>query len=211
MRSILTGFFLTLTSLTAIAQNDVEAIKILDKFSAIALGAPSVSMKFTMDVADQVEGTNNSSSGSIIFSRDRYRLDMPDNIIWFNGETSWSYLPAEKEVTVAKPDKKDDSFMSRPSAIFSVYKKGYKVRLLEEKSSSYLIDLYPEDINSDHIRIRLIIGKPLLDLKSIEYKYKNGVTAILTVKEYDLKQQPDNSEFTFSSDKYKGVEIIDMR
>ena len=211
MRSILTGFFLTFTSLAAILQNDDEAIKILDKFSALALGAPSVYMKFTMEAVDQVEGTNNSSSGSIIFSRDRYRLEMPDNIIWFNGETSWSYLPAEKEVTLAKPDKKDNSFMTRPSAIFSVYKKGYKVRLLEEKSSSYLIDLYPEDINSDHIRIRLSIGKPLLDLKSIEYKYKNGVTAILTVKEYDLKQQPDNSEFTFSPDKYKGVEIIDMR
>jgi outer membrane lipoprotein-sorting protein len=211
MRTFLTSLFLILISLTAVAQNDAEAVKILDKFSALALGAPSVSMKFTMETIDQVEGTNNSSTGSIILSKDRYKLDMTDNIIWFNGETSWSYLPAEKEVTIAKPDKKDNSFMSRPSAIFSVYKKGYKVRLLEEKSSSYLIDLYPEDINSDHIRIRLNIGKPSLDLKSLEYKYKNGVTAILTVNEYDLKQQPDNSEFTFSPDKYKGVEIIDMR
>jgi outer membrane lipoprotein-sorting protein len=211
MRIFLTSLFLILISLTAVAQNDAEAVKILDKFSALALGAPSVSMKFTMETIDQVEGTNNSSTGSIILSKDRYKLDMTDNIIWFNGETSWSYLPAEKEVTIAKPDKKDNSFMSRPSAIFSVYKKGYKVRLLEEKSSSYLIDLYPEDINSDHIRIRLNIGKPSLDLKSLEYKYKNGVTAILTVNEYDLKQQPDNSEFTFSPDKYKGVEIIDMR
>jgi outer membrane lipoprotein-sorting protein len=211
MRSILTGFFLTFIFLAAIAQNDTEAIKILDKFSALALGAPSVSMKFTLETIDQVEGTNNSSPGSIIFSKDRYRLDMPDNIIWFNGEISWSYLPDEKEVTIAKPDKKDNSFISRPSAIFSVYKKGYKVRLLEEKSGSYSIDLYPEDINSDHIRIRLSIGKSLFDLKSLEYKYKNGVTAILNVNEYDLKQQPDNSEFTFSPDKYKGVEIIDMR
>jgi len=211
MRTFISVLLLVLTSLTATAQNDAEAVKILDKFSALALGAPSVSMKFTMETIDQVEGTNNSSTGSIILSKDRYRLDMTDNIIWFNGETSWSYLPAEKEVTVTKPDKKDNSFMSRPSAVFSVYKKGYKVRLLEEKSSSYLIDLYPEDINSDHIRIRLNIGKPLLDLKSLEYKYKNGVTAILTVNEYDLKQQPDNSEFTFSPDKYKGVEIIDMR
>jgi outer membrane lipoprotein-sorting protein len=123
----------------------------------------------------------------------------------------WSYLPVEKEVTISKPERKENSFLSKPSAVFSVYKKGYKVRLLEETSGSYLIDLYPEDINSDHVRIRLNIGKPALDLKSLEYKYKNGITAILTVREYDLKQQPDNSEFTFSPDKYKGVEIIDMR
>ena len=43
--------------------------------------------------------------------------------------------------------------------IFSMYKKGYKSRLIEEKSDSYLIDLYPEDIKSDLVRVRLSIGK----------------------------------------------------
>jgi outer membrane lipoprotein carrier protein len=211
MRTFLISLFLVYTAVNAFAQNDAEAIKILDRFSALALGAPSVSMKFSLETIDQVEGTHNSVSGSIILSKDRYWLDMTDNIIWFNGETSWNYLPAEKEVTIAKPDKKDNSFQSKPSAVFSVYKKGYKIRLLEEKADSYLIDLYPEDMNSDHIRIRLGIGKPLLDLKSLEYKYKNGITVILNVKDYDLKQKPDNSTFIFSPEKYKGVEINDMR
>jgi outer membrane lipoprotein carrier protein len=211
MRTFLIGSFLFLVSLTAYTQNDQEAVKILDRFSELALAAPSVSMKFNLETIDQVEGTNNNVSGSIILSKDKYRLDMTDNIIWFNGETSWSYLPAEKEVTIARPDKKDNSFQSKPSSVFSIYKKGYKTRLLEEKADSYLIDLYPEELNSDHIRIRLSIGKPSLDLKSIEYKYKNGVTVKLTVKEYDLKQNPDNSVFIFQPEKYKGVEINDMR
>jgi outer membrane lipoprotein-sorting protein len=198
-------------SIAALSQSDAEAVKILDRFSSVALGAPSVSMKFNLETIDQVEGTNNNVSGTIILSKDKYKLDLTESIVWYNGETSWSYLPAEKEVTIAKPDKKDNSFQSRPSAVFSIYKKGYKVRLLEEKAMSYLIDLYPVDINSDHIRIRLNIGKPLLDLKGIEYKYKNGITVILTVSEYDLKQKPDNSLFQFAPDKYKGVEIIDMR
>jgi len=211
MKKFLIGFFLVIFFLPALAQNDAEAVKILDRFSALALSAPSVSMKFSLETVDQVEGTNNSITGSIILSRDKYRLDLTDNIIWFNGETSWSYLPAEKEVTIAKPDKKDNSFQSKPSSVFSVYKKGYKTRLLEENAGSYLIDLYPEDIDSDHIRIRIRIGKPSLDLKSIEYKYKNGLTVNLNVKEYDLKQNPDDSAFIFPSEKYKGIEINDMR
>jgi outer membrane lipoprotein-sorting protein len=211
MRTFLIGSFLFLVNLTAYPQNAQEAVKILDRFSDLALAAPSVSMKFNLETIDQVEGTNNNVSGSIILSKDKYRLEMTDNIIWFNGETSWSYLPAEKEVTVAKPDKKDNSFQSKPSSVFSIYKKGYKTRLLEEKANSYLIDLYPEELDSDHVRIRLSIGKPSLDLKSIEYKYKNGVTVNLTVKEYDLKQNPDNSAFVFQPEKYKDVEIIDMR
>jgi outer membrane lipoprotein-sorting protein len=211
MRTFSTAFLLVFFFLAAFSQSDEEAIKILDRFSAVALGAPSISMKFNLETIDQVEGTKNNVSGSIILSKDKYMLDMTNNIIWFNGENSWSYLPAEEEVTISRPDRNDDSFQTRPSAVFSVYKKGYKARLLEEKAGSYLIDLYPEEIDSDHIRIRLSIGKPSLDLKSIEYKYKNGITAILTVSEYDLKQNPDKSIFTFSPGKYKGVEIIDMR
>jgi outer membrane lipoprotein carrier protein len=211
MRIIMISFSLVFITLTAFSQNDTEAVEILNRFSERALSAPSVAMKFNLVTVDQVEGTNNTIEGSIILSKDKYRLDLTDNIIWFNGETSWSYLPAEKEVTIAKPDKKDNSFQTRPSSVFSIYKKGYKCRLLEEKPGSYLIDLYPEALDSDHIRIRLSIGKPSLDLKSIEYKYKNGVTVFLTVNEYDLKQNPDNSAFTFQPQKYKGVEIIDMR
>ena len=211
MRRFLTVLFLILTSITAVAQNDAEAVRILDRFSELALGSPSVSMKFTMETIDQVESTNNKVSGSAILCKESYRIEMPDNIIWFNGETSWSYLPDEKEVTIAKPDRKENSFMTKPSSIFLVYKKGYKVRLLEEKADSWLIDLYPDDINSDHIRIRLSIGKPALPLRSLEYKYKNGITAMLSVREFDLKKQPSISEFTFPAADYKGVEVIDMR
>jgi outer membrane lipoprotein-sorting protein len=211
MRTFLIGCTLVFIFLTAYPQNDREAVKILDRFSELALAAPSVSMKFDMETIDQAEGTNATVSGSILLSKDKYILDIPDNTIWFNGETSWSYLPAEKEVTIAKPDKKDDSFLSKPSSVFSIYKKGYKLRLLEEKADSYIIDLYPETLDSDHVRIRINIAKTSLDLKSIEYRYKNGVTVILTVKEYDLKQNPDNSVFIFHPEKYKGVEINDMR
>ena len=202
--------FIFLT-LNAFGQNDPAAIKILDKFSSTALAAPSISMKFNLVTTDKMEDTNDTITGSIILSRDKYKLELPDNMIWFNGETSWNYLPVEKEVTITKPDRKDDSFQSRPSAIFSMYKKGYKNRLVEEKAESYIIDLYPEDIKSDLIRVRLTLGKSSLDLKSLEYKNKDEMIVTLNVKEYNLKQKPDASVFTFSPEKYKGVEIIDMR
>lgn len=192
-------------------QNDPEAVKILDRFSTIALSAPSISMKFNLTTVDQVEGTKNTDTGAIILSKDKYRLDLPENIIWFDGVTSWNYLTAEKEVTITKPGKDDDSFQSHPSAVFSIYRKDYKSRLINRTSDAYIIDLYPEDINSDHIRIRLTIGNPSFDLKTLEYKYKNGLTVTLDVTEYNLRQKPVDSEFTFPSDRYSGIEIVDMR
>ncbi|MFO7620141.1 MAG: outer membrane lipoprotein carrier protein LolA [Bacteroidales bacterium] len=211
MKRILLFSVILLVPQIARNQSDPEAIRILDRFSATALSAPSVSMKFNAVTIDQLEGFTDTIPGSIILSKDKYRLDLIDNMIWFNGETSWNYLPAENEVTITKPDRNDDSFMSRPSSIFTMYKKGYKNRLVEETSDRYIIDLYPEDIKSDLIRIRLTLGKPSLNIRAIEYKNKNGLTITLLVTEYDLKQKPDQSLFTFQPGKYKGIEIVDMR
>jgi outer membrane lipoprotein-sorting protein len=203
------SFFLLTISLSA--QTDQEAFKILDRFSANALGAPSVSMKFRLVTDDQAESTKDTLKGSIILSKDKYNLELPDNIIWYNGETSWSYLPAEKEVTITKPDKKDNSFQNRPSSIFSMYKTGYKCRLIEEKNDSWTIDLYPEDIKSDLLRVRLLIGKTLLNLKSLEYKKRDGVVITLNVIDFNLKQKPVAESFVYPATKFKGVEVVDMR
>jgi outer membrane lipoprotein-sorting protein len=203
--------FLLLFSQNIRGQNDQEAIKILDKFSDNAFKSPSVSMKFKLVTINQTDITNDTIAGSVILNKDKYKLDLPNNIVWFNGETSWSYLIAENEVTITKPDKKDNSFQSRPSLIFSMYKKGYKNRLIEERPGSYIIDLYPEDIKSDLLRVRLNIGKSLLNLISLEYKRKDGVVSTLNVMEYDLKQKPANDTFVYPAGKYKDAETVDMR
>jgi outer membrane lipoprotein carrier protein len=200
-----------LVNVSVLGQNDPAAVNILDKFSSNALSAPSVSMKFMLITTDQTENTTDTLNGSIILNKDKYKLYLPDNIIWFNGESSWSYLTAEKEVTISKPDKKDNSFQNHPSAIFSLYKKGYKSRLIEERPSLYVIDLYPEDTKNDLVRIRLSIGKSLMDLRTLEYKRKDGVLITLKVLDYSLRQKTDASTFIFQPAKFKGVEIIDIR
>ena len=192
-------------------QSDPQAIKILDKLSATALAAPSVSMKFSLITINQIEKINDTIGGSIIMAKDQYRLEFPDNITWFNGSATWNYLKAEKEVTITKPDKKDDSFLGRPSAIFTLYKKGYKTRFVEENDNSMIVDLYPEDIKSDLVRIRLAVGKSGSDLVGAEYKRKDGLIVYLVVNEYNLKIKQDPSTFAFNPQNYKGVEIIDMR
>jgi len=212
MRNIYSVLVLSfLLAVSVSGQNDQQAVSILDKFSAKASSAPSVSMKFLFIRNDQVQKSVDTLAGSVALSKNSYRLDLPDNIIWYNGLTSWSYLPAEDEVTISEPDKKDNSFESRPSLIFTMYKDGYKCRLLEEKSDSYLIDLYPTDIKNEIMRVRLSIAKPSLDLISFEYKMREGVVITLAVTEYSLSKTPAASFFEFDPAKHKGVDVIDMR
>lgn len=211
MKKMLYIFFLMVFPIAAAGQNDPKAVSILDNFSSAISAAPSVSMKFLMITDDQMEKSSDTISGAILLSRDRYKLDLQNNIIWYDGRDSWSYLPYEKEVTITRPDKNDNSFESRPSSIFTMYKKGYKSRLVEEKRDSYLIDLYPEEIKSELIRVRMTIKKPSLDLLSFEYKRRDGITITLLVQDYNLKQQTDPGMFRFNPEKYRDLEIIDMR
>lgn len=210
-KSLLTTLVLILAAINLNGQSDAKAVSILDKFSAAASSAPSVSMKFLLITVDQLENSEDTLAGSIILNKDRYKLDLPDNIIWYNGKTSWSYLPAEQEVTITNPEDEGESFQSRPSMIFTMYKTGFKCRLLEERNDSYIIDLYPEDVKHELIRVRLTIEKPSLNLRNFEYKRRDGITLTLIVRDYNLKISPGESLFTFSPSKYKGVEIIDMR
>jgi outer membrane lipoprotein-sorting protein len=191
-------------------QANQEAIKILDRFSKAALEAPSVSMKFLLVTENQAENSSDTLKGSLIIDKDKYKLELPNNLIWFSGVASWSYLVAEKEVTITKADKKDNSFQNKPSAVFTMYKNGYKCRLIEEKAESYLIDLYPEDIKSDILRVRLLIVKAQMNLKKLEYKRRDGVLITVLITEYNLKFKPDQDTFVFRPEKYKGVDIIDM-
>jgi outer membrane lipoprotein-sorting protein len=193
------------------AQTDPAANAVLDRFSARATNAPSVSLKFDLVTEDLVEKKSNTQSGSIIILKDSYKLEIPNTIVWFDGTTTWTYLIAEEEVVIRTPDKNDNSFQNKPSGIFTMHKDGYKARLIEELPDSWTIDLYPEDIKSELVRVRLTIGKNQNDLRKIEYRRKDGIVIYIIVNEYNLNIRPEQNFFVFDRTKYRGVEIIDMR
>jgi outer membrane lipoprotein carrier protein len=211
MKTTFSIFILLVITIQLRGQSEQQAVTILDKLSANVQAAPSVSMKFLFININQMEQTIDTIKGSIIMSKDKYRLDLPNDITWYDGIASWNYLKAEREVTITKPDKKENSFFSKPSSIFTLYKKGYKIRLVEEKENSSVIDLYPTDLKSDLVRVRLSIKNSPNQLVSAEYKKKDGISVTLIVKDYNLSIKPDATTFTFNPDNFKGVEVIDMR
>ena len=203
--------FITLLTVTVKAQKDPEAVRILTEFSRKAQAAPSVRIEFETTVIDSKEDDETTTTGSAVISGDNYRVMLADNIIFSDSKTVWSYLPDVNEVTITEPNLEDESFMARPSLLFTLYEKNYKVRLLEGNSKEWVIDLYPEDIKINLVLIRLRIGKTLHDLKSAEYRTKDGIDITLTALKYDLTFRPDRDYFTFNPTNYKGVEVIDMR
>ena len=192
------------------AQKDPAAEPFLNKFSKAALDAPSVKMSFDILINDRINNTSDIRTGEIIIKGDLYMLSLPENIIWFNGKDIWTFAPEVDEVTVTLPDPDGETFFSSPSSIFTLYKEGYKYRLIEEKESGIKIDLYPEDLMAEFTMIRLLIGSGN-ELIEAEYKRKDGIDMTIKVKNYDLSTNYDDSFFSFDKNKYKNVDIIDMR
>jgi outer membrane lipoprotein-sorting protein len=208
-----TGLFiaLSLAAVAAFSQKDPEAVRILSEFSKKAASAPSVKIDFDIVAYDAQEDQETELDGTAVIKGDSYVLTLPDNLIRTDGRTVWNYMPEVNEVTITAPDPSDISFVSKPSLLFTMHEKGFKVRLLEQNVKEWIIDLYPEDISTGLVRIRLAIGKSLYDLKSAEYKTREGMTLTLTATGYDLTFNPPAGYFTFDPADHKGVEVIDMR
>lgn len=210
MKNIFTILLLAIACSVS-AQTDPAAGAVLDRFSAEALSAPSVSMKFDLRVHDKVEDTRTESEGSVVIKNNMYRLDLTENIIWFDGSAIWTLAPEVKEVTVTLPDPDDDTFFSSPSGLFDMYREGFKYRLLREVPEGSVIDLYPEDpSDTDFSLIRLVIdGQDRL--VSAEYRRKDGIDIYIDIKEYNLRESYPDQFFSFDSSEFPGVDIIDMR
>jgi outer membrane lipoprotein carrier protein len=193
------------------AQQDPAAMAVLSDFSKKATEAPSISIAFKLITNDAKENSIDTIAGSVMISGDRYKLVMPGNTVWSDGITSWSYLDDANEITITANDLKEKSFIAKPSLLFSMYKEGYKVRLIEDAAKYWVVDLYPDKLDNNLVRIRLRIGKPLYDLKSAEYKTKDGMLITLVSDKYDLAFRPESGSFTFDTSKYKSADVIDMR
>ncbi|MCB0801399.1 MAG: outer membrane lipoprotein carrier protein LolA [Bacteroidales bacterium] len=193
------------------AQKDPEAVKVLTEFGNKATLAPSVKIDFEITAYDAQEDDETTMEGTAVIRGDSYRVTLPDNIIMADGKAVWNFMPDVNEVTVTEPDPADESFLSRPSLLFTMYREGYKIRLLEQTPRDWTIDLYPEDLNMNLVRIRMIIDKKNHDLISAEYRTKDGITLTLTALKYDLSFSPPAGYFTFNRADHQGVEVIDMR
>lgn len=210
MKKIFTILLLA-TACSVSAQTDPAAGAVLDRFSAEALSAPSVSMKFDLRVHDKVEDTNSESEGSVVIKNNMYRLDLPENIIWYDGSAIWTLAPEVKEVTVMLPDPDDDTFFSSPSSLFDMYREDFKYSLLREVPEGSVIDLYPEDpSDTDFSLIRLVIDGQNR-LVSAEYRRKDGIDIFIDIKEYNLRESYPDQFFSFDSSEFPGIDIIDMR
>ena len=215
MKAIIT-LVISIISISIFAQQDPEAKKILDQFSKKSKAYSSYKANFTILAENHQSGEKTENAGSILIKGNKYKMQINNSEIYFDGKDVYSFTRESNEVSIVKPNKnKDDNFLNDPSKLFNIYTKDYKFRLLGETTDNgrncYEIDLYPIDLNKKYSIIKLLIDKDKLELVSAKTIMKSGVHYILKITFFNNNAAASEKDFSFDIKAHKGVEVVDMR
>lgn len=209
----LIAFFLVFCSHLILAQNDPKAQAILDEMSNKYKSIPSFRAKFTYTLENKNSGVNETAEGEIVVKGGKFYLKLPQQEIYNNGTTVWTYMKESNEVNISAYEPDEDDI--NPTKIYTLYKKGYKYVLMAEEPAEGgkavdIIDLEPTDKKNQFFKIRLVINKKDKTIKSWKMFERNGNKYTYIVKSFTPETIDDNF-FIFDKNKYKGVHVEDLR
>lgn len=210
---LLTGLLLWLPLLPLAAQKETEAKEILDQTASTFKKAGGIKADFTLTTYSH--GTpQGEMKGCIRLMGDRFRLDTPEVITWFDGKTQWSYLTANNEVNVATPTREELQSIN-PMAFLTMYKQGYAYRMGTTENYAgkavYEVSLTAEDYEQQIAHLTLYIDRSTRFPIYIKVKEAGQSYNVITVSNYTSGEKWQTEDFRFNSEQYPDAEVIDLR
>ncbi|AGA78063.1 LolA family protein [Echinicola vietnamensis] len=197
------------------AQKDPDAKALLDQMSARYQSLDGLKATFEYYYYNDLDGASQRSSGEVAVNGNRYKLVLPDQEVYNDGETVWTFIKSNNYQEVTVNTVSDNTDELTPSSIYNLYKKGYNYVLKGEKSQDgkkiIEILLTAESAKAQFQKIILFVDKSNKDLLAWEVSDSDGGTFKYEFNEVDTNVSLGKSFFTFDPQKYPGVEIIDLR
>ena len=198
---------------TAAAQYDPKALEVLEAMSKKYKSISSFEANLTSTLVNESAGVKDEFKGKITVKGDKYRLELPEQQVYNNGTTIWTYLPEQKEVNVDNFDPKSDDL--NPSKIFEMYKKGFKYILIGDKSDEGNlcdeIDLVPEKKDAQYFKIKMLISKKDKSVSSWTMFDRGGNRYKYIITKFTPNIKVEDSFFNFDKKKFPGVREEDLR
>ncbi|WP_332913260.1 outer membrane lipoprotein carrier protein LolA [Algoriphagus boritolerans] len=205
---------MVLWSFQATAQKDPKAKAVLDAMSQKYQNMKGFTAGFDYTYQDAgVAGDR--QAGEIAVSGEKYRLKLPDQEIYNDGKTVWTYIQTAsyKEVTINDATQMEGELT--PSNIYKMYQTGFNYRLLADKTyqgkAVNVVELTAMKSNAPFKEVKLMVDKSSKDL--LGWEMSDGQGGIFSYSFKNLKAAPDLAVdyFTFDPKKHPGIEVIDLR
>ena len=193
------------------AQN---AKDILDKANLAYNKAGGITASFTVNTEDVKGKTVYSQDGKAYLKGNKFKIDVPDGITWFDGKTQWIYAKGSDEVNVSNPTGEELAGVS-PSVLLSLYKAGFKLNYKGEKKEKaktvYIVELIPLGKKTEFSKMIVTIDKATNIFTSVSTYGKDGVDNHLIINKIQTGVNLADNIFIFNKKEYPGVEVIDLR
>jgi len=151
---------------------------------------------------------NESQKGNIKINKNKFRLDLNQQLIISDDSIQWIYIKESNELQIMEYDSQDD--MISPNKLFTIYENGYKSQYIELKEKNHIIDLFPIESN-EFKNIQLHIDQDKIQLKKIILFDKNGGSFSYLITKFITDKEIDENAFRFNEANYPDLEIIDLR
>ncbi|MCQ2337045.1 MAG: outer-membrane lipoprotein carrier protein LolA [Paludibacteraceae bacterium] len=192
---------------------NAKSLAILNKISSTYKNSTGTQMELKIGFTDNKTGEKSTASGTLKTSGNKFNLTTNFAIMIFDGKTLDVYDKQTNELTISTPS--DDEVSSiDPTAIMTMFKEGYKISEPQYDSANrnlVSINMYPEDRKSETSMITLTIDLSTNTPTTIKTFGKNGVDNVLELKKIEVNKTFDETVFQFNADKYKKLQIIDLR
>lgn len=193
-------FMLLVLTVSISAQNATQARKILDKTASIIGRKGGAVANFS------ISGKYGNSSGTIAIKGNKFNAKTPQAIVWYDGNTQWTYMKKNQEVNVSTPTEAQQQSMN-PYKFISIYKNGFKLGM-KNVSEGWQIHLYATNQKRTIKEMYIVVGKNYLP-KTIRMRQSNGWTTI-KVTNFKAKNLADTM-FRFNAKDFPNAEVIDLR
>jgi outer membrane lipoprotein-sorting protein len=209
-------FLLSAFAHLAFAQSkDPKAKAVLDGVSQKYASNKGLKASFEFSYSDVSDSRVQNQNGEIAIKGEKYHLKLPEQEIFNNGKTVWTYIVSDnyKEVTINNASDMENELT--PSSVYNIYKKGYNYKLIGEKTENGVViqevELSSEKPNAPFKRVKLFVDKNKKDLISWEIYDDQGGIFKYKFKSVNTNAELADDYFTFNPQKYGRVEIIDLR
>lgn len=193
------------------AQN---ARTILDNANKAYNNAGGITASFTINTEDVGAKVTYSQDGKAYLKGNKFKIDVPDGITWFDGSTQWVYIKGSNEVNISNPAGEELAGVS-PAVLLNIYKTGFKLdykgETRENGKTVYVVEMIPESSNSEYSKMSINIDKTTNLFTSIKLFGKNKMNNHLIIRSLQTKTNPLDGTFVFNKKDYPGVEVIDLR
>jgi outer membrane lipoprotein-sorting protein len=212
--SVFFFFFLLFLAFEAAAQKDPKAKAVLDGMSQKYQSMKGFTASFDYTFQDG-GGPGDRQTGEIAVSGEKYRLKLPDQEIYNDGKTVWTFIQTNsyKEVTINDATQMEGELT--PSNIYKMYQTGFNYKLLADKTyqgkAVNVVELTALKANAPFKQVKLMVDKATKDLLGWEMFDGQGGVFSYSFKNLKAATNLPATYFVFDVKKYPGIEVIDLR